>query len=60
MAGDPRECRAVAAQCTVWAAETTDSDLKEQLLELAVKWTYLAIAIETTQEIIVAWTPKVL
>jgi hypothetical protein len=53
MAGDPKVCLAFAAHCTAAAtAEIEDQEWKCRLLDLAAKWTSLAVALETTQEII--------
>jgi hypothetical protein len=46
MPGDPRECRANASRCIEFAAQVKFPDLKETFLELAKRWTALAIKLE--------------
>jgi hypothetical protein len=46
MPGDPQECRANATRCIEFAAQVKYPDLKETFLELAKRWTALAIKLE--------------
>jgi hypothetical protein len=55
MADDPRECLAFASCCTRSAAETTDPELTEWLLEVAAKWTHLASELDNFHQIIATW-----
>lgn len=46
MPGDPKECRANASRCIEFAAQVKYPDLEETFLELAKRWTALAIKLE--------------
>jgi hypothetical protein len=46
MAGDPEECHANARQCLEMAKDVKHVKLKEIFLDLAAKWTKLAIELE--------------
>jgi hypothetical protein len=49
--GDPKQCRAQALRCTVMAAETTNPQMKERLLTLALD-------LEAVTELLDEWGSK--
>jgi len=46
MPGDPKECREHALRCIALAAKTERQELKGTLLDLAKRWTRLAVELE--------------
>ena len=49
MPGDPKQCRISARRCTELAVRAKDPKLKKKFLDLAGKWTKLAIGLEMVQ-----------
>jgi hypothetical protein len=54
MPGDPKECREHAKRCWALASETTNSALKESLLDIAQRWSRLARELEVTHSLLKA------
>ena len=51
---DPHECRAYAKRCVKLAAETTDPDAQEILINAADNWERLASKLADAQEELLA------
>jgi hypothetical protein len=55
MPGDPEECRAHAKRCWALAGEAKNPEIKNSLLEIAHRWTRLAVDLEVTRELLRKW-----
>jgi hypothetical protein len=58
MPSDPKECREHAKRCWALAAETKNPILKDSLVDLAQRWTRLALDLQATEEILEKWDRK--
>lgn len=57
MPGDPQECAEQAKRCWALASKTRNPVLRESLLELAHRWSSLAIDSQEMRELLEKWGP---
>jgi hypothetical protein len=55
MPGDPKECREHAKRCWALASQTQNPVLRESLVDLAQKWSVVAVDLEATQRLLDTW-----
>jgi hypothetical protein len=57
MPGDPKACAENAKRCWALASETKNPALKESLIDLAQRWSRLAIDLQAVRELLEKWGP---